>query len=712
MTDAIRSGCLAAIVLTACGGDEQASSLDNRTPWVAVDRISNPRGGLREAAYRNAITGERYAMQVSDGEAGFIESRPTQDDSESVRIEWTPTSVRVIASHGDGPAQFWFVSRSRGLDKIDVRGNQTEKAGENLPFLLRSATHADVLLGSSRLATPLGVARMLTTQGPSPLTPIAAPAAVTLPCDNTIDISGGCAQEAKLKVANKDIFSVPAGTWLDGNTMKLSCGTDGRINVQACPVDAYDCTKFPGAKTEGTLTVSDAQDDTNWRSNEACGILRNENEGIDVGKKFNVKGSAELRPGKPVRPKDSPDEARSPLNCKLEWSFPNGSDDIYHSQWEQQGHSRDTTHPSKWEVALTTTTETGNNSLAIGGKIDINADVQTCQDSDVGRDDYAIVVRGWRTNQLYHCNGDTTPPPNACSTNDCGVVFVHGTSDRTPESAKTDYWTQDTIDKIRGGKPYLVVGYPGESKAGFEAASWGGIIDQIAVWLGANTTITNYVVVTHSNGVNPMRYALVHPTSNTPGGRRVDTVTTKMRKMIPAGGSMKGTPLANAVTDTGGLGQIANWVSTNFFNNNWNVPGVWQQRTERMGQCAQGHTPGTATCSGYNGDGTFGGPTDCYMGATTCGGKPLKTVIGKSVTAEPTSADAQCGGLAASVGLRATQCYGFGCDSCSDGFIGCDSQSYLGTKLQEQEKLSHHQERRDCQGVPLNIKNDITNTSW
>ena len=711
MKGAIRNGYLAMMFVLACGGDDHGSLLDERElSWVAVDRISISPQGLREAAYRNAVTGERYAMHVSDGDAGFIESRPANDDSESVRIEWTPTSVRVIASHGDGPAQFWFVSRSRGLDKIGLGGNQTENAGENLPFLLRSATHADVLLGSPRLATPLGVARALTTQGPSTLPPIAAPTPVTLACDNRIDIGGSCAQQAKLKVANKDIFTVSEGTWLDGNTMKLSCGTDGHIMVQACPADAYDCTKFPGAKTEGTLTVSDVQDDKNWKSNDACGLLRQNSEGIDVGKKFSVKGTAELRPGKPVRPKDSPDEAKSPLDCKLEWSFPNGADDIYHSTWDQQGHSHDTSHPTKWEVALTAATETG--SLAIGGKLDISADVQTCQDSDVGRDDYAIVVRGWKTNQLYTCSGDTPPAPSACSTNDCGVVFVHGTSDRTPASALTDYWTQDTVDKIRGGKPYLVVGYPGESKGGFEAASWGGIIDQIAVWLAANPTVTNYVVVTHSNGVNPMRYALMHPTSNTPGSRRVDTVTNKMRKMIPAGGSMTGTPLANSVTDAEGLGAIANWVSTNFFNNNWNVPGVWQQRTERMGSCVQNHTPGTGTCNGYNGDGTFGSPTDCYKDATTCGGKPVKTVIGKSVTAEPTSADAQCGGLAASVGLRATQCYGFGCDSCSDGFIGCDSQGYLGTKLQEQEQLSHHQERRDCKGVPLNIKNDITNTSW
>jgi hypothetical protein len=131
-----------------------------------------------------------------------------------------------------------------------------------------------------------------------------------------------------------------------------------------------------------------------------------------------------------------------------------------------------------------------------------------------------------------------------------------------------------------------------------------------------------------------------------------------------------------------------------------------------MGLCGHGQTFPGSTCAGYNGDGTFGSPTDCYSTSATCGGKPVATVVGKSVSADVTSADATCGGYVATAALRATQCYGFGCDSCSDGFIGCDSQSYLGTKLVDVERLSHHQERRDCRGVPLAIKNDISNTTW
>jgi hypothetical protein len=712
MTRAIRNGSLAVVLLAACAGE--SSKQVHAKPWGTVELLeSSTAGALRNVEYRDSSTGVRYRMRASVGEAttqsGWIESRAADDESQSVRIEWTETTVMVTATQGDGTEQFWSAGRARGLDAIDVDRLEQHES-EDLPFLVRSATHADALLDSARLATPFAVARVLVAQGPAATTTtIAADAAPTFACDNTIDISGNCAVEAKLTRTSKQVFSVAAGTFLDKNTMDLSCGDqDGLVRVQACPLDAYNCDKFKNAKSESTLTASDPSDDTS-NKNVACTILRSEGEGVDVGKKFEVKGSAEIRPGKPVRPKDPGDEAKSPLSCKLVWDLPEAPDWIYHQQWDD-GHDTDKSHNKKFEVSLTAGTASG--SLAIGGKTEITANVHTCQDSDVGRDDYAFSVRGTRSNQLYTCSTDTPPAPTACTTNDCGVVFVHGTSDQTEASARDDYWTKDTIDKIRNGKPYLIIGYPGGSKGAHETASWGGVIDQIGAWLAANTTVTNYVVVTHSNGVNPIRYALMHPTANTPGSRRVDTVTNKMRKVIAAAGSMTGTPLANSVTDARGLGQIANWVSTNFFASNWDVPAVWQQRTERMGTCGNGSTFPSGTCSGYNGDGTFGSPTDCYKAATTCGGKPVSTVVGSNVYAAVWSSDAWCGGYAATAALKATQCYGFGCSGCSDGFIGCDSQKYLGTKLKEDDRLNHNQSRRDCRGVLATIKNDITNTSW
>ena len=53
-----------------------------------------------------------------------------------------------------------------------------------------------------------------------------------------------------------------------------------------------------------------------------------------------------------------------------------------------------------------------------------------------------------------------------------GVLFVHGTGDQSVSSATTGYWTQKSIDTMRNGRPYLIVGYPGASCAGFSQCSW------------------------------------------------------------------------------------------------------------------------------------------------------------------------------------------------------------------------------------------------
>lgn len=66
-----------------------------------------------------------------------------------------------------------------------------------------------------------------------------------------------------------------------------------------------------------------------------------------------------------------------------------------------------------------------------------------------------------------------------------GVVFVHGTGDPSPSSA-VGYWTQKSIDTRRTGRPYLVVGYPRASCAGYSQCNWGPIVDQVVPWATAN----------------------------------------------------------------------------------------------------------------------------------------------------------------------------------------------------------------------------------
>ena len=61
-----------------------------------------------------------------------------------------------------------------------------------------------------------------------------------------------------------------------------------------------------------------------------------------------------------------------------------------------------------------------------------------------------------------------------------GVVFVHGTGDQSVSSATSGYWTQSAIDTMRNGRPYLIIGYPGATCAGFSQCSWGPIVDQIS----------------------------------------------------------------------------------------------------------------------------------------------------------------------------------------------------------------------------------------
>lgn len=281
------------------------------------------------------------------------------------------------------------------------------------------------------------------------------------------------------------------------------------------------------------------------------------------------------------------------------------------------------------------------------------------------------------------------PPPTV----EC-VYFVHGTGDYTESSARSDYWKQSSLDAMRSNKIYGVAGYKGSAYAADDANSWGDVVNQMGDFINANAC-TDVVVVTHSNGSNPIRYLLGHGTAMSPAlngraARQVSSVTSKIRKTIWLAGDNAGTPLADKVTTAGTFGNIASKVLAVL---GWNMltPAVYQQVRSTM-----------AT---KNSNGVFNGNGFSCGAGSTCGGVPSQYVAGTGVQAGFWDGDAYCGegggffdkikAYAISVALKATNSYG-GMASCGDGFLPCDSQRYNGGGILENGELNHNQSRRDC----------------
>lgn len=260
---------------------------------------------------------------------------------------------------------------------------------------------------------------------------------------------------------------------------------------------------------------------------------------------------------------------------------------------------------------------------------------------------------------------------------DMGVAFVHGTSNQSVYSATNEYWTQGSIDRHRGGRPYVVVGYSGADCDATMECSWGSVADQINNWLAANPNVTDLVIITHSNGINPVRYMLAHATARA----SALNVKGKTRKVIAEAGSMRGTPLANKVFQL---------MSNSFVG--WIVKplvGDYGKAAVRLQQ--------TFEMDAANANGTFGG-TPNYGGVYyTTSGIPLETIAGTGVNAKFWSKDAYCEGYGYQVALWALTAVGF-ISSYSDGFIEVGSATYMGANHYAQV-VSHHQNRRHCKGV-------------
>lgn len=276
------------------------------------------------------------------------------------------------------------------------------------------------------------------------------------------------------------------------------------------------------------------------------------------------------------------------------------------------------------------------------------------------------------------------------------VVFVHGTGNYTSSDVVSKYWTQSSIDSMRGGKPYLVVSYQGATCAGYETCAWGSIAQQINSW-AATYGYTNIQVVTHSNGSNPVRYLLAHPTSNTGasyGSIAVSSVTNRIKKVVWMAADNSGTVLADKVTTPGTFAAAMDGI-LEFFGGGYSNNAVRQQRQDNM-----------AT---YNTNGTFSNGSSC-TGGNACYGVATKYVQGTSVYALLFTSAANCGGYGTTTGLKAALVYGWGYSGCSDGFIGCASSSYNGALLKSSAKLNHNQSRRSCDSAGSSVASAATGT--
>ena len=259
-----------------------------------------------------------------------------------------------------------------------------------------------------------------------------------------------------------------------------------------------------------------------------------------------------------------------------------------------------------------------------------------------------------------------------------GVVFVHGTGDQTVSSATSGYWTQWSIDTMRNGRPYLIVGYPGRHVRRLQPVQLGADrrsdrpVDE-------HQQHHRFTVITHSNGSSPVRYMLGHTGAVSANGNVVNTVTSRISQVIFMAPDLTGTPLANQVTTSGSFLNIANSIVEFFGGGSYNNPAVVQQRTDNM--------------SVYNSNGTFAG----RAGATTVGGKPISVVRGNKVYANLFSSDAYCAGYLYTIGLKAAALLGWGSFNAStDGFIGTESSGYFGNIIIDDGRLNHNQSRRSC----------------
>ena len=262
-----------------------------------------------------------------------------------------------------------------------------------------------------------------------------------------------------------------------------------------------------------------------------------------------------------------------------------------------------------------------------------------------------------------------------------GVAFVHGTGKQT--NALNDYWQSGMVNSIRQGLPnqnnYIVI------NCDFEQFMWdnraaGCLADQLYGFI-TSKSITDLVVITHSNGGNVMRWIMSNPTYDS----RYPTIINSIRWVNALAPSSKGTPLADAVTSGTVFEAALGWL-LGYAND-----AVKMQQVSWMAY--------------YNANylyGTSGRPALP---------KGFWNVVGTDVETAIWDSDSYCGGYSLNLGLEITQVY---LNSCSDGFLDCSSQNGAGSLwfydtdvTAGDEPLSHNQSRRKCFGLDVVLRNDL-----
>jgi len=262
-----------------------------------------------------------------------------------------------------------------------------------------------------------------------------------------------------------------------------------------------------------------------------------------------------------------------------------------------------------------------------------------------------------------------------------GVAMVHGTANQT--DAYNDYWKPEMIESVRKGLPnpdnMLVV------NCDFSQYMWkpeaaGCLATQLYNFI-TSKNIDDLVVNTHSNGGNVMRWILSNPTNDS----RHPAIINAIRWVNVIAPTSAGTPLADAVMSGTQFEAALGWVLG------------YQNDAVRMQQ--------TSWMANYNANmllGTEGRPALPV---------PFYSIVGTNVQVNPFKSSSFCGEYQLNLGLMITRAW---LDSCSDGFINCDSQKAAGSlwfydkdKTKNGETLSHAQSRRACSNLDVILRNDI-----
>ena len=271
---------------------------------------------------------------------------------------------------------------------------------------------------------------------------------------------------------------------------------------------------------------------------------------------------------------------------------------------------------------------------------------------------------------------------SVCQASGTGVAFVHGTGSQT--NAYQDYWQPTMVNNVRNGLAnpanYVVINcdfnqYMWDSRAA------GCLATQLTTFISSKG-IDRLIVITHSNGGNIVRWIMSNPTYDS----RYPNIISKIVRVNAMAPSSGGTPLADAVIAGNVFETSLGWLL------GYKSDAVRQQQVSWMAY--------------YNANylyGTNGRPALPKL---------FRSIVGTDVDSSPFDPDSYCGGYAENVGLETTQLW---LNSCSDGFIECNSATAAGSlwfydtsKMAGAEPLSHNQSRRACFGLDTILRTDMS----